>query len=74
MQRYLLPVLLCLTLGLAPYTPEPHLVGKLKWVAGGGAGMELLDWFDLFLHGSPFVLLVLVAAHHVVFGRTSPDP
>ena len=34
MNRYALPVLFCLTLGLAPFTPEPHLVGKLRWVAG----------------------------------------
>lgn len=50
-------LLLCLTLGLAPYYPEPHIWGKLKWLRGGGAGMQLLDWFDLLLHGFPWVLL-----------------
>ncbi len=50
-------LLLCLTLGLAPYFPEPHLWGKLKWVAGGAIGMKFMDWFDLILHGTPFLLL-----------------
>ena len=51
-------VLLCLTLGLAPFSPEPHVWGKLKWVFGGAKGMQLIDWFDLIMHGFPFVLLI----------------
>lgn len=50
-------ILLCLTLGLAPFFPEPHFWGKLKWVFGGGIGMKPMDWFDLVLHGFPFALL-----------------
>lgn len=50
-------ILLCLTLGLAPFFPEPHIWGKLKWVLGGGIGMKPMDWFDLVLHGFPFLLL-----------------
>lgn len=49
--------LLCLTLGLAPFFPEPHLWGKLKWIAGGAVGMKMQDWFDVLLHGFPFILL-----------------
>jgi len=52
-----LPLLAALTLGLAPFTPEPHLVGKLRWVLGGGAGMGPMDVFDLVLHGAPWVWL-----------------
>lgn len=52
-------LILCLTLGLAPYFPEPHLWGKLKWVAGGAVGMQPMDWFDLLFHGLPFLLLLL---------------
>ena len=48
-------LLLCLTLGLAPYFPEPHLWGKLKWVGGGATGMGLNDWFDLLFHGFPWI-------------------
>ena len=51
-------LLLCLTLGLAPYFPEPHILGKVKWILGGAAGMKPMDWFDVLLHGFPFVLLI----------------
>ncbi|MFD0798118.1 hypothetical protein ACFQZJ_11655 [Maribacter chungangensis] len=51
-------LLLCLTLGLAPFFPEPHLWGKLKWIAGGANGMGALDWFDVLFHGFPFLLLI----------------
>lgn len=50
-------ILLCLTLGLAPYFPEPHIWGKIKWIAGGAIGMQIMDWFDVFIHGCPFILL-----------------
>lgn len=50
-------IIACLTLGLAPYLPEPHLWGKLKWIAGGANGMQLIDWFDFFMHGMPWLLL-----------------
>lgn len=48
---------LCLTIGLAPFFPEPHIWGKLKWIAGGAVGMGFADWFDVVLHGFPWVLL-----------------
>jgi len=51
-------ILLCLTLGLAPYFPEPHLWGKLKWLAGDSSGMTGMDYFDILLHGFPFLLLI----------------
>ncbi len=51
-------LILCLTLGLAPFAPEPHLIGKIRWVAGGAVGMQPIDWFDLFLHGFPWLLLL----------------
>jgi len=51
-------ILLCLTLGLAPYYPESHLFGKINWILGGAHGMQLLDWFDVLLHGLPFLLLI----------------
>jgi hypothetical protein len=50
-------LLLCLTLGLAPFSPEPHIWGKLKWIYGGAKGMQFMDWFDTFFHGLPFILL-----------------
>lgn len=51
-------ILLCLTLGLAPFFPEPHLWGKLKWIAGGAKGMNPKDWFDVLMHSLPFILLI----------------
>ena len=55
-------LLASLTLGLAPFSPEPHVWGKIKWVAGGAHGMQSMDWFDLLLHGLPWVLLLIAAA------------
>ena len=52
-------LILCLTLGLAPFYPEPHIWGKLKWLAGGAVGMKAMDWFDLFLHGAPWILFLI---------------
>lgn len=62
LQRLALPLLASLTLGLAPFTPEPHLLGKLRWVAGGAVGMGAEDWFDLVMHGAPWVWLIVAAA------------
>lgn len=47
-----------LSLGLAPFKPEPHIWGKIKWIAGGANGMTWLAWFDTFLHGLPWLLLL----------------
>ena len=52
-----------LTLGLAPFNP-PHIVGKIQWIMGGNAfsgefAMQSQDWFDVLLHGSPWVLLII---------------
>lgn len=51
-------ILACLTLGLAPFVPEPHIVGKLRWLSGGGVGMKPMDYFDFFMHAAPFILLI----------------
>ena len=51
-------ILACLTLGLAPFVPEPHIVGKVRWLSGGGAGMKPMDYFDFFMHAAPFILLI----------------
>jgi hypothetical protein len=51
-------IVLCLSLGLAPFTPEPHLLEKLKMLASGELS-ELIDVFDLLLHGTPWLLLII---------------
>jgi len=50
-------ILVCLTLGLAPFNP-PHVVEKLEMLFSGNL-TQAMDWFDLFLHGSPWGILIL---------------
>ena len=50
--------LVCALLGLAPFLPEPHVWEKLKLLADGDLSRPL-DIFDLLLHGSPFVVLII---------------
>jgi hypothetical protein len=49
-------LILALTLGLAPFTPEPHVWEKLRMLAGGTLTRPI-DIFDLALHGVPWLLL-----------------
>lgn len=49
-------IVLCLTLGLAPFSPEPHVWEKLGMLVSGKLTRPL-DIFDLVLHGSPWLLL-----------------
>lgn len=58
-QNFLIALVASLTLGLAPFLPEPHLFGKIKWVLGGADGMQPMDWFDLAMHGAPWFWLVI---------------
>ena len=53
-----------LTLGLAPYTPEPHIWEKLKMLFAGEL-REGLDRFDLILHALPFALAIAKAARGI---------
>ena len=55
----------CLTMGLAPFVPEPHVLGKLRWVMGGAIGMQPMDWFDLAMHGLPWLLLLRLGIRHL---------
>jgi hypothetical protein len=50
-----------LFLGLAPFYPEPHLLEKLKMLAAGTLSRPI-DIFDLLMHGTPLVLLLLKLA------------
>ena len=51
-------VVIALTLGLAPFLPEPHLWEKLKLLAAGEL-VKPIDIFDLLLHGLPWLLLLV---------------
>ncbi|RYM35091.1 hypothetical protein ERX46_06865 [Brumimicrobium glaciale] len=68
-----LALLASLTLGLAPFTPEPHLFGKLKWVFGGANGMQPMDWFDLLMHGAPWIWLIVEIIRFGLSKKTTPE-
>jgi len=52
--------ILCVVIGLAPFYPEPHIWGKLKWIAGGAQGMKVEDFIDVAIHLAPFLLLIRI--------------
>ena len=49
-------MLIALTLGLAPFVPQPHVLEKLAMLLDGSLSRPV-DIFDLFLHGTPWILL-----------------
>ncbi len=49
-------ILLALTLGLAPFVPEPHLFEKTRMLFAGQL-IKPIDIFDFFLHLTPFIAL-----------------
>lgn len=51
-------LIVALTLGLAPFVPEPHIWEKLKMLFGGEL-YRPIDIFDLFFHGVPWLALGL---------------
>ena len=53
---YLLIPALFLAMAPWPAGPEPHLVEKLKMLAAGTL-VRPIDIFDLFMHGTPLLLL-----------------
>lgn len=50
-------ILASLTLGLAPFLPEPHLVEKLRMLFQGQLSRPV-DIGDLLMHGAPWLLLL----------------
>ncbi len=57
-------VIICATLGLAPFNP-PHVVEKLLMLSRGEL-VRAIDWFDLAMHGAPWIVLILKAASTVL--------
>lgn len=62
--RWTLLVPLAIFLGLAPFVPEPHLVEKGRMLISGQLNRPM-DIFDLFLHGTPLLLIL----GKIIFGR-----
>ena len=51
-------LVIALTLGLAPFSPQPHVLEKLNMLFSGDLSKPI-DIFDLILHGTPWVLLAI---------------
>ena len=51
-------LVVALTLGLAPFVPEPHVWEKLKLLAAGDL-VRPIDIFDLVMHATPWLLLAI---------------
>ena len=51
-------IALALWLAVAPITPEPHLIEKLRMLSAGTL-VQPIDIFDLLLHTVPLALLVV---------------
>ncbi len=58
MKSLLMPTFAVLALGLAPHFSQPHLFEKIEWLLNGEKTLALIDWFDVVMHGSPWVWLV----------------
>jgi hypothetical protein len=54
---YSVLIVICLTWGLAPFFPEPHIWEKLRMLAAGEL-VRPIDIFDLALHGLPWLALI----------------
>lgn len=64
-------IIAAILLGLAPFSPEPHLWEKLKML-GAGTLSRPLDIFDLCLHATPAVLLAIRLLRMVSGKRAAP--
>ncbi len=53
-----------LSLGLAPFVPEPHVWEKIRLLAHGEL-TRLIDMFDLAFHGAPWILASLKATREL---------
>lgn len=54
--RLIFPGLACLTLGLAPFQPRPHVAEKLEMLVNNRLWAPI-DIFDLAMHGAPWIWL-----------------
>ena len=64
-------LIVALTLGLAPFVPEPHVWEKLKMLFAGDLSRPI-DIFDLILHGVPWLLVGLKVLRMAASAR-APD-
>ena len=55
---YPILIIAALFLGLAPFVPQPHLTEKVGMLLQGSL-IRPVDIFDLLLHGTPVLLLLM---------------
>lgn len=65
---FMMPAILSLTLGLAPFVPEPHIYKQYLNIING-TFTEPIDWFDLAMHGFPWIWLLVVTVQFFFFRK-----
>tara|TARA_R110000868_G_scaffold136010_1_gene348743 strand:+ start:286 stop:522 length:237 start_codon:yes stop_codon:yes gene_type:complete len=61
-----------LFLGGAPFSPEPHLVEKLRMLSEGDLRAPM-DWFDLVMHGFLPALLLVRLGRLAMGSKAKPE-
>ena len=61
-------IIIAILLGLAPFSPQPHLLEKLQMLFAGTLSKPI-DIFDLVLHGGPLVLLLIKTVRHFKYNN-----
>ena len=69
----LLPLaIIAALMAVLPFNATPHLVEKLAMLFDGSL-QKPIDIFDLFMHGTPAVLLAVRLYRFVVLGKKEAD-
>ncbi len=72
--RIMAAVVLCATLGLYPWSPQPHLVQKLEWLFNSSVEMSLMHFGDMFMHLAPWMWLLFELGEVYTPGHQGPPP
>lgn len=56
-QTGLMFLFIAIIMAIMPITPQPHLFEKLQMLKQGTLERPI-DWFDLFIHGAPFLYVI----------------
>ncbi len=67
----LLALIASLTLGLAPFYPQPHVYKQIVNLIEGRLE-QAMDIFDLAMHGAPWVVLLVMLVRVVLTARRGP--
>lgn len=69
----LLPLaIIAVLMAVLPFNATPHLVEKLGMLVDGSL-QQAIDIIDLFMHGTPAVLLAVRLYRFVVLGKKEAD-